>query len=283
MLRPGTFALTLLLSMLTGLGPLTVDMYLASLPEIGRVLNAPASQVQLTISFYLAGFAISQLLYGPFSDRHGRKPVLLVAMSIYLAATIACALAPTIEALIAARFVQALGGSGSIVLARAVARDMIAHYGLKPGMKVLDVGCGKGFLVKDLMLECPGLEAFGLDVSLYALQHAQPETIGRLHLGSGDSLPFPDGSFDCVTIGFGLRNVTDKDAALRSMYTMETVSDAAIVGWRSRRGKGWEEAPVIDFKGANATEVWVGRHLPSRHNLSAPDMVFGKFEGESTK
>ena len=124
MLRPGTFALTLLLSMLTGLGPLTVDMYLASLPEIGRVLNAPASQVQLTISFYLAGFAISQLLYGPFSDRHGRKPVLLVAMSIYLAATIACALAPTIEALIAARFVQALGGSGSIVLARAVARDI---------------------------------------------------------------------------------------------------------------------------------------------------------------
>ena len=72
-------------------------------------------------------------------------------------------------------------------------------------------------------------------------------------------------------------------AALRSMYTMETMSDAAIVGWRSRRGKGWEEAPVIDFKGANASEVWVGRHLPSRHNLSAPDMVFGNFEGETAK
>lgn len=70
-------------------------------------------------------------------------------------------------------------------------------------------------------------------------------------------------------------------AALRSMYTMETMSDAAIVGWRSRRGKSWEEAPVIDFKGANATEVWVGRHLPSRHNLSAPDMVFSQFEGET--
>ena len=51
---------------------------------------------------------------------------------------------------------------------RAVARDIIAHYGLEPGMRVLDVGCGKGFLVKDLMLECPGLEVFGLDVSLYA-------------------------------------------------------------------------------------------------------------------
>ncbi len=69
-------------------------------------------------------------------------------------------------------------------------------------------------------------------------------------------------------------------AALRSMYAMETMSDAAIVAWRSKRGKGWEEAPVIDFRGANATEVWVGRHLPSRHNLSAPDIVFSKFQGE---
>ncbi|WP_036284687.1 hypothetical protein [Methylocystis sp. ATCC 49242] len=70
-------------------------------------------------------------------------------------------------------------------------------------------------------------------------------------------------------------------AALRSMYTMETMSDAAIVGWRNKRGKGWEESPVIDFKGASATEFWVGRHLPSRHNLSAPDMVFSRFRGEA--
>lgn len=68
-------------------------------------------------------------------------------------------------------------------------------------------------------------------------------------------------------------------AALRSMYAMETMSDAAIVAWRSKRGKGWEESPVIRFPGASATEVWVGRHLPSRHNLSAPDMVFSKFSG----
>ena len=68
-------------------------------------------------------------------------------------------------------------------------------------------------------------------------------------------------------------------AALRSMYAMQTMSDAAIVAWRNKRGKGWEEAPVIRFPGANATEVWVGRHLPSRHNLSAPDMVFSRFLG----
>src|SRR3954467_7599583 len=75
---------------------------------------------------------------------------------------------------------------------RSVARDMIEHFGLKPGMRALDVGCGKGFLVKDLMLECPGLEAFGLDVSLYAITHAPPELAGRLHLGSAEHLPFAD-------------------------------------------------------------------------------------------
>ena len=124
MLRPGTFALTLLLAMLTGIGPLSVDMYLASLPDIGRLLGAPPAQVQLTISVYLVGFAIGQVFYGPLSDRHGRRPVLLAALGIYLLATLACALAPSIEMLIAARFVQAVGGSGAIVLARAVVRDI---------------------------------------------------------------------------------------------------------------------------------------------------------------
>ncbi len=79
-----------------------------------------------------------------------------------------------------------------------VARDIVAHFDLEPGMRVLDVGCAKGFLVKDLILVCPGLEAFGLDISHYALMNCEPEVIGRLHLGSAESLPFPDRSFDCV-------------------------------------------------------------------------------------
>jgi DHA1 family bicyclomycin/chloramphenicol resistance-like MFS transporter len=124
MLRPGSLALTLLLAMLTGIGPLSVDMYLASLPSISRLLDAPTSQVQLTISAYLIGFACAQVFYGPLSDRHGRRPVLIAALGIYLLATLACALSFSIETLIAARFVQALGGSGASVLARAVVRDM---------------------------------------------------------------------------------------------------------------------------------------------------------------
>jgi ubiquinone/menaquinone biosynthesis C-methylase UbiE len=78
-----------------------------------------------------------------------------------------------------------------------VARDMIEHFGLKPGNRVLDIGCAKGFLVKDFMKACPGIEAFGLDISEYALMHCESEVVGRLHLGSADKLPFPDGSFEC--------------------------------------------------------------------------------------
>jgi SAM-dependent methyltransferase len=79
-----------------------------------------------------------------------------------------------------------------------VARDIVAHFGLKAGMRVLDIGCAKGFLVKDLLQVCPGLEAFGIDVSLYALMNCEKEVVGRLHLGTAERLPFPDLSFDCV-------------------------------------------------------------------------------------
>ena len=81
---------------------------------------------------------------------------------------------------------------------RPVAADIIRHFRLRSGMRVLDVGAAKGFLVKDLMLECPGLEAFGLDISSYALLNCEPDVIGRLHLGVADFLPFPDDSFDVV-------------------------------------------------------------------------------------
>jgi MFS transporter, DHA1 family, multidrug resistance protein len=124
MLRPDTFALTALLSLLTGIAPLTVDMYLPSMPDIGRLLHASPAHVQLTLSCYLIGFALGQVVYGPVSDRHGRRPVLLAALAIYCIASVACAFAPSIELLIAARFVQAIGGAGTVVLARAVARDL---------------------------------------------------------------------------------------------------------------------------------------------------------------
>ncbi len=124
MLRPGTLSLTMLLAMLTALGPLSMDMYLPSLPDIARVLAAPTARVQLTISSYLIGFAVGQLIYGPLSDRHGRRPVLFAALGLYITGTLTCALTQSIDTLIAARFLQAVGGAGSIVLARAMVRDL---------------------------------------------------------------------------------------------------------------------------------------------------------------
>src|SRR3984893_15339384 len=124
MLRPGTFGLTLLLALLTGLGPLTMDMYLPSLPAIGQALGASTVQVQLTISSYLIGFAAGRIFSGPGSEGYGRGPISLAALVLYGVATIVCAVAQSIEVLIAVRFVQALGGAGCIVLARAAVRDL---------------------------------------------------------------------------------------------------------------------------------------------------------------
>jgi SAM-dependent methyltransferase len=79
-----------------------------------------------------------------------------------------------------------------------IAQDIVKHFGLKSGDRLLDVGCGKGFLVKDLMKVCPGLEVFGIDISEYAVKNCEPEVIGRVHLGNATQLPFPDNSFAAV-------------------------------------------------------------------------------------
>src|ERR1700741_3356358 len=124
MLRPDTFALTALLALLTAIGPLSMELYLPALPAISAALGATPVAGALTVSFYLIGFAAGQVAYGPLSDRHGRKPVMFAAMLIYCAATVGWAFAPAIEAVIAARFLQAFGSSGAIVLSRAVVRDL---------------------------------------------------------------------------------------------------------------------------------------------------------------
>jgi len=168
MLQPGTFALTLLLSLLTALGPLTMDMYLPSLPAIGQALDASTAAVQLTISSYLLGFAVGQILYGPLSDRVGRRPVILAALVLYVAATVVCAGAQTIGILIAVRFVQALGGAGCIVLARAAVRDL--YSGERAGRELSLMGSITAFAP----IVAPAIggvlqDAFGWRASFYLL------------------------------------------------------------------------------------------------------------------
>lgn len=133
-----TFALTVLLGLMTALGPLSTDMYLPSLPALGASFGASTSLAQLSLSSFLAGFACGQIVYGPLSDRRGRKPVLLGGMALFLVASLASAFANSIEFLIIARFFQALGASGPIVLARAIVRDL--YDGSQAGRELSRMG-----------------------------------------------------------------------------------------------------------------------------------------------
>jgi len=98
-------------------------MYLPSFPTIGADLGVSVSDVQLTLASYLAGLALGQLLYGALADRLGRRGPLLAGLTLYLLGSVACAAAPSLPLLIAARFVQALGGCAGMVISRAVVRD----------------------------------------------------------------------------------------------------------------------------------------------------------------
>lgn len=109
------------------LGPISTDLYLPSVPAIGRDLGADVAATQLTLSVFLAAFAIAQIPVGPLSDRFGRRPIILIGLAVYVLASIACAFAPSIEMLIAARAVQAIGACAGVVLGRAIVRDIYGH------------------------------------------------------------------------------------------------------------------------------------------------------------
>jgi len=143
-LRPDTLGMTAILAMLTALGPLSTDMYLPSLPAIAASLGTDAARAQLTLSAYLVGYAAGQIFYGPVSDKIGRKPTVLAGLALYCVGSAACALAPTVEWLIAARVAQALGAAGPIVLGRAIVRDL--YDGARAGRELSRMGMLMGLV-----------------------------------------------------------------------------------------------------------------------------------------
>ncbi|MBL8491684.1 MAG: MFS transporter, partial [Rhodocyclaceae bacterium] len=117
--RPA-MAPAMLLWLITGslmLQPLSTDLYLPTLPHLGSYFAVSPAVVQQTLSLFIIGFGVAQLLSGPLSDRYGRRPVLLGGLWIYLLASLACAAAPAMSVLVAARYVQAVGSCTAVVVA----------------------------------------------------------------------------------------------------------------------------------------------------------------------
>ncbi|WTP63171.1 MFS transporter [Streptomyces phaeochromogenes] len=120
-LRP---SLVLVLGSLTALGPLTIDLYLPALPEVSGDLHVSQAVTQLTLTAFMTGIALGQLVIGPLSDTLGRRRPLLTGLTVYVAASLLCTVAPNPTVLIGMRLVQGLAGAAGIVIARAIVRPV---------------------------------------------------------------------------------------------------------------------------------------------------------------
>jgi MFS transporter, DHA1 family, multidrug resistance protein len=132
--KASPFWLIAMLAAVTAAGPFAMQIFLPALPAIARSFDVPAATAQLTLSVSMIAIAVATLIYGPLSDRYGRQPVLRAGIVIFIAGSVACYLAPTVELLILARVVQAAGGAAGLVLARAIARDL---YGPEQSARVI--------------------------------------------------------------------------------------------------------------------------------------------------
>ncbi|OQW89546.1 MAG: Bcr/CflA family drug resistance efflux transporter [Rhodoferax ferrireducens] len=134
-MQPGV--IVLLLSLLLGMQPITTDLYLPALPELTAELSAPMAQAQLTLTALLLAFGGSQLVWGPLSDRFGRRPILLIGLVAYVLASIASSLAPSMGWLIVWRTLQGVAMGAGVMCARAIVRDL---YSPTQGARVMSKG-----------------------------------------------------------------------------------------------------------------------------------------------
>ncbi|WP_127496151.1 multidrug effflux MFS transporter [Paenibacillus glycanilyticus] len=122
--------MALLLGSLSAFAPLSIDMYLPALPELADDFGAGTSMSQLSLTACLLGISLGQLFIGPISDVRGRRKPLLIGLIVYIAASILCVAAPSIETFVLLRFVQGFGGAAGIVISRAVVRDLFEGAGM---------------------------------------------------------------------------------------------------------------------------------------------------------
>ncbi|MGD9804168.1 MAG: multidrug effflux MFS transporter [Hyphomicrobiaceae bacterium] len=215
----GSSAPLWLLALVTLSGTLALHIFVPALQLAGRDFGASASTMQLTLSAYIVGLALGQLTYGPISDYFGRRPVLVVGMVVYAAASLAAMLAPTVNALIITRLVQALGGCAGLVLGRAIVRDSATDGDAVRRLSLMNLmvmaGPGLSPLVGSALASMTGWRSIFAALSLLGLANLVliwrrlPETApGRKHdtrtAGRSYAQLLGSRSFLGYTIGGGL-------------------------------------------------------------------------------
>lgn len=126
-----------ILGALTTFGPMAIDLYLPAFPDVAVDLGVPVTTVPLTLTTSMIGMGVGQLLYGPLSDRYGRKKPLVGGLVLFTVASVACALAPTFQTLLGFRFLQSLGGAAGVVIARAIVRDLYQGRELAKALSIV--------------------------------------------------------------------------------------------------------------------------------------------------
>lgn len=183
--------IVLILSLLLGIQPVTTDLYLPALPALTRELQGAPEQAQLTLSGLLLAFGLAQLLFGPLSDRFGRKPVLVAGLSLYTAAALGSALAGSMETLLLWRILQGAALGASVMCARALVRDL---YVPEFGARVLSKGLSGLGVIACLSLPAGGVLAqlFGWRATLLAVALFGAATLLVVVLYFHETLQRPD-------------------------------------------------------------------------------------------
>lgn len=175
----------LLLVVMTGIAPISLYILVPALPVLATTFGRDISIAQMTVSLYMVGIALSQLIMGPLSDKFGRRPVLLSGLALMVAASVACIFAETLPQLIAARFVQALGGASGMVVSRAIIRDIYERDRVASMISLVIAALMIGQMVSPLtggLIET----AFGWRAIFYAV------TIGALAVAVGIAIALPE-------------------------------------------------------------------------------------------
>lgn len=175
----------LLLVVMTGIAPISLYILVPALPVLATTFGRDISIAQMTVSLYMVGIALSQLVMGPLSDKLGRRPVLLGGLALMVAASVACIFAETLPQLIAARFFQALGGASGMVVSRAIIRDIYERDRVASMISLVIAALMIGQMVSPLtggLIET----AFGWRAIFYAV------TIGALAVAVGIAIALPE-------------------------------------------------------------------------------------------